>query len=94
MSTINIITQLELVSLCNITCHVSPEDQPVGGSFTWLVIVASCIGAIMLLGAAIAMMLYHRRKKRGQLLLYDDTLQANETNNGHNFENPVYETID
>ncbi|KAI0225297.1 hypothetical protein LSAT2_023835 [Lamellibrachia satsuma] len=55
------------------------EDQPVWGSFTWLVIVASCVGAIMLLGAA--MMLYHRRKKRGQLLLNDG-----------NFENPVYET--
>ena len=71
---------------------LSTEEEATSGDYMWLVITASCVGAILILGAIIATV-YYRRRTRGQLLL-DDNAHGKETDNGHNFENPVYENID
>jgi len=77
------------------TSHVtslflSAEEQAASGDYTWLVIAASCVGAILIFGAIMATV-YYKRQKRGQQLLKDNTTQVKETGSGQIFENPVYQ---
>ena len=69
------------------------DGQLVENSITWVIIAASCVGAMLILGAIAAMIIYHRRRT-GQLSMPDHTTRDKVIQNGQQFDNPIYENID
>ena len=71
---------------------LSPDEHIAEGGMTWVPIIASCLGTMVLLGAIVATVIYYRRKTK-LLLLDDKNAHVREIDNSHNYDNPVYETI-
>ena len=72
---------------------LSTEEEATIGDYMWLVIAASCVGAILLLGAVTAAVCY-QRQKRGQQPQYTNSSHAKNTRNSQKFDNPVYDNAE
>ena len=59
--------------------------------FGWLVIAASCIGAILLVSVIIVMIVVYQQSNRGITLLGDDSVNGTVQDYRHNYCNPVFE---
>ena len=70
-----------------------PDGQLVDNEIRWAIIAASCVGAMLIIGAIAAMIIYYRREP-GQISMLDHTTQDKALQNCQNFDNPIYETID
>ncbi|KAI0208331.1 hypothetical protein LSAT2_006996 [Lamellibrachia satsuma] len=57
----------------------------------WLVIAASCIGAILLVSVIIVMIVVYQQSNRGITLLGDDSVNGTVQDYRHNYCNPVFE---
>ena len=73
---------------------LSTEEDATIAHYTWVVIAASCVGAIMLLGAVTATVYCGRRKRGYYQPQWDNTAHVKETENSQKFDNPVYDNAE
>ena len=73
---------------------LSTEEEATIGDYMWLVIAASCVGVILLLGVVTGTVYYQRQKSEQYRPKYDNTALAKETESSQQFDNPMYDNAE